>query len=251
METVGPTTRRECYQGFSRCPNRKSTPPSSHSKPKDLFYGAVFIQAFRKSNGATVVCSRASIAWTLNRLRAEIQPVSLENYQRDVLLAWQRADAEHRAEGVAGVETVLDLFDGMELAAAAWEPEVLALRVKDYSPQWLDQLCLKGKVGWGRLSPPQTPNARALNPLPSTPISVFDRENLPTWVELSNNQLPTDLTPDTHNQSLTHCPVRERCFSRNCFAKRSFCHRASRRLSANWPRKGAQRRTVLKVCARS
>jgi ATP-dependent Lhr-like helicase len=110
---------------------------------------------------------------TLHRLRAEIQPVSLENFQR-FLLAWQRVDKEHRAEGPAGVETVLDLLDGMELAAAAWEPEVLALRVKDYTPQWLDQLCLTGRIGWGRLSPPQNPNARASTPLRSTPVSVFD-----------------------------------------------------------------------------
>jgi ATP-dependent Lhr-like helicase len=133
---------------------------------------------------------------TLNRLRAEIQPVTLENFQR-FLLAWQRADNENRAEGAAGVQTVLDLFDGMELAAAAWEPEVLALRVKDYRPEWLDQLCLKGRVGWGRLSPPQNPNARALIPLPSTPVSVFDRENLAHWMQLSNRPLPTELAPDT------------------------------------------------------
>ena len=133
---------------------------------------------------------------TLNRLRAEIQPVSLENFQR-FLLAWQRVDKEHRAEGPAGVETVLDLLDGMELAAAAWEPEVLALRVKDYTPQWLDQLCLTGRVGWGRLSPPQNPNSRTSTPLRSTPISVFDRENLASWLELSCTQPPTQFTPDT------------------------------------------------------
>ena len=133
---------------------------------------------------------------TLNRLRAEIQPVSLENFQR-FLLAWQRVDKEHRAEGPAGVETVLDLLDGMELAAAAWEPEVLALRVKDYTPLWLDQLCLTGRIGWGRLSPPQPPNSRASAPLRSTPISVFDRENLARWLELSGRPSPAGFGPDT------------------------------------------------------
>ncbi len=85
----------------------------------------------------------------------------------------------------------------MELAAAAWEPEVLALRVRDYTPQWLDQLCLTGRAGWGRLSPPQNLNARALIPLRSTPVSLFDRDNLATWLELSNRPFPTDFTPDT------------------------------------------------------
>jgi ATP-dependent helicase Lhr and Lhr-like helicase len=133
---------------------------------------------------------------TLNRLRAEIQPVSLQDFQR-FLLAWQRVDPEHRAEGPAGVESVLELLDGMELAAAAWEPDVLALRVKDYTPQWLDQLCLAGRVGWGRLSPPQNLNARAVTPLRSTPIALFDREHLAAWLELSNRPFPPDLTPDT------------------------------------------------------
>ena len=133
---------------------------------------------------------------TLNRLRAEIQPVSLENFQR-YLLAWQRVNPEHRAEGAAGVETVLELLDGMELAAAAWEPDVLALRVKDYAPQWLDQLCLTGRVGWGRLSPPQQLNGRGAGPLRSTPIAVFDRDNLASWKELSTRQAPPEFTPDT------------------------------------------------------
>jgi ATP-dependent Lhr-like helicase len=30
---------------------------------------------------------------------------------------------------------------------------VLARRIVDYDPKWLDQLCLTGAVGWGRLSP--------------------------------------------------------------------------------------------------
>ena len=47
---------------------------------------------------------------TINRLRAEIQPVSLADFQR-FLLAWQRVDAGHRAEGPEGVEAVLELLD--------------------------------------------------------------------------------------------------------------------------------------------
>jgi ATP-dependent Lhr-like helicase len=133
---------------------------------------------------------------TLNRLRAEIQPVTIANFQR-FLLAWQRVDNEHRTEGPAGVEAVLELLDGMGLAAAAWEPEVLALRVKDYTPQWLDQLCLTGRIGWGRLSPPQNTNARSPVPLRSTPIFLFDRTNLAPWLELSTPPAPADFTPDT------------------------------------------------------
>src|SRR5207253_419527 len=41
---------------------------------------------------------------TINRLRSEIQPVSIAQFQR-FLLTWQRVDAEHRAEGPEGVES--------------------------------------------------------------------------------------------------------------------------------------------------
>ncbi|HEX4119837.1 MAG TPA: DEAD/DEAH box helicase [Verrucomicrobiae bacterium] len=195
MEVIGPTTGRDLAKNLAL--------PEGEIETALLALEAEgFILRGRFHPGVSEIewCDRRLLArihrLTLNRLRAEIQPVTLENFQR-FLLAWQRVDAEHRTEGAAGVETVLDLLDGMELAAAAWEPEVLALRVKDYIPQWLDQLCLKGRVGWGRLSPPQNPNGRSLAPLPSTPISVFDRGNLATWQTLSNRELPTEFTPDT------------------------------------------------------
>ena len=133
---------------------------------------------------------------TINRLRAEIQPVSLADFQR-FLLAWQRVDAGHRAGGPEGVEAVLELLDGYELPAAAWEPEVLALRVKEYAPQWLDRLCFTGRIGWGRLVPPQNQKARAFTPLRSSPVSLFARENLVDWRELSAAKGPPELLPDT------------------------------------------------------
>jgi len=133
---------------------------------------------------------------TINRLRAEIQPVSLADLQR-FLLAWQRVDAEHRAEGPEGVATILELLEASELPAAAWEPEVLALRAKEYTPQWLDQLCFTGRVGWGRLTPPQNQKARAFAPLRSSPVSLFSRENLKYWLALSDAVSVAEFSSDT------------------------------------------------------
>ena len=65
---------------------------------------------------------------TIDRLRAEIQPVSAQDFYR-FLFAWQRADAEHRAEGPEGLQSVLEQLDGCELPLAAWESAVLAARV--------------------------------------------------------------------------------------------------------------------------
>jgi ATP-dependent helicase Lhr and Lhr-like helicase len=132
---------------------------------------------------------------TINRLRAEIQPVSIAEFQR-FLLAWQRVDTEHRNEGLEGVRGALELLDGYELPASAWEPEVLALRVKDYTPAWLDQLCFTGRIGWGRLTLPQTSTGRPLTPVRSSPVSLFTRENLSSWLTLSGTSAFAQFTPD-------------------------------------------------------
>jgi len=133
---------------------------------------------------------------TINRLRAEIKPVSLAEFQR-FLLAWQRVDPEHRAEGPDGLNAVLEQLDGYELPAAAWEPEVLAQRVKDYTPQWLDHLCFSGRIGWGRLSPPQNQTGKPFNPVRSSPVSIFSRSNLAHWLYLSSAPGAFELSPDT------------------------------------------------------
>ncbi|PWU10809.1 MAG: ATP-dependent DNA helicase, partial [Verrucomicrobia bacterium] len=131
---------------------------------------------------------------TLNRLRAEIQPVTLAEFQR-YLLAWQRVAVEDRAQGPEGVLAVLEALDGYECAAAAWEPEVLALRVKEYDPRWLDQLCFTGRIGWGRLGPPQ--NGRLAGPIRSSPVSLFLRENLGHWLALATSPPEHESSPET------------------------------------------------------
>jgi ATP-dependent Lhr-like helicase len=133
---------------------------------------------------------------TINRLRAEIQPVPMADFLR-FLLAWQRVAPEYRLEGPEGLFSLLELLDGYELAAGAWEPEILSARVKNYDPHWLDQLCFTGRVGWGRLVPPQRHNGRPLTPIRSSPISLFLRESLPYWLALAPAVPAPDLVPDT------------------------------------------------------
>ena len=161
--------------------------------------GFVLRGTFHSTEAEMEWCDRRLLArihrLTIHGLRAEIQPVSLADFQR-FLVAWQRAGAEQRAEGPEGVRAVLDLLDGYELPAAAWEPEVLALRVKGYSPAWLDQLCFTGRIGWGRLTPPQKSTGRPATPVRSSPISLFQRENLRHWLTLSESPWREDFSPD-------------------------------------------------------
>jgi ATP-dependent Lhr-like helicase len=130
---------------------------------------------------------------TIDRLRAEIQPVSVHDFYR-FLFAWQRADQEHRTEGLEGLQSVLELLDCCELPLAAWESAVLPARVADYDPEWLDRLCFSGRVGWGRLSTPQNSNARASAPLRTSPIALYLRENLADWLTLTQPNSAVELS---------------------------------------------------------
>src|SRR5205814_9340775 len=130
---------------------------------------------------------------TIDRLRAVIQPVSAQDFYR-FLFAWQRVDAEHRVEGPEGLQSVLEQLDGCELPLASWESAVLSARVSDYDPEWLDRLCFGGRVGWARLSSPQHPNARATAPLRTSPIALFQRENLDDWLSLGSIRSTIELS---------------------------------------------------------
>jgi ATP-dependent Lhr-like helicase len=123
-------------------------------------------------------CDRRLLArihrYTLNRLRAEIEPVSAAQFMR-FLLHWQHVAGEDQVKGPEGLMAVVGQLEGFELAAAAWEYDVLPARVSDYDASHIDQLCLSGRVAWGRL----TPGSKA--PLRSSPIAVMPREHLGRW----------------------------------------------------------------------
>ncbi|MEP6586475.1 MAG: DEAD/DEAH box helicase [Candidatus Udaeobacter sp.] len=149
-------------------------------------------RAIQRGGGAASTeqewCDRRLLArihrLTIDRLRAEIQPVSVHDFYR-FLFTWQRADQEQRVEGPEGLQSVLEQLDGCELPLAAWESAVLPARVADYDPEWLDRLCFSGRVGWGRLSTPQNSSGRASAPLRTSPIALYLRENLADWLTLT------------------------------------------------------------------
>src|SRR5205823_3793075 len=97
-------------------------------------------------------CDRRLLArihrYTLNRLRAEIEPVSPADFMR-FLFAWQHVDRSARLVGVDGLRAAIGQLEGLELAAGAWEGAVLPARIDGYDPSMLDTLCLTGEVGWG------------------------------------------------------------------------------------------------------
>ena len=89
---------------------------------------------------------------TLGKLRREIEPVTAAQFMR-WLLRWQHVAPGTQPLGERGTLEVVRQLQGFEGPANAWEREILARRIAGYDPKVLDQLCLTGAVGWGRLSP--------------------------------------------------------------------------------------------------
>ena len=122
---------------------------------------------------------------TVGMLRKQIEPVTAAAFMR-WLLRWQHVAPGTQVVGERGALEVLQQLQGFEIPANAWERQVLARRIAGYDPAWLDQLCLTGAVGWGRLSPhPATIDsagtAAASTPSENAP-AVRQRRVIPTSV---------------------------------------------------------------------
>jgi ATP-dependent Lhr-like helicase len=132
-------------------------------------------------------CERALLArihrYTLNQLRAEIEPVGPADFMR-FLFAWQHVGPSDRLTGIDGLREVLGTLDGFELAGAAWERSVLPSRIAGYDPAMLDMLCLAGELGWARLSPPAVERTEPPRLTPATAVAIFFREHAEAWQSL-------------------------------------------------------------------
>jgi ATP-dependent Lhr-like helicase len=133
---------------------------------------------------------------TVATLRKQIEPVTAAQFM-NWLLRWQHVAPGTQVVGERGTLEVLQQLQGFEIPANAWERQILARRIVDYDPKWLDQLCLTGAVGWGRLSPhpatldysspakSESPNGdsgplqrrRRVIPTSVAPITFFVRED--------------------------------------------------------------------------
>jgi ATP-dependent Lhr-like helicase len=125
---------------------------------------------------------------TVATLRKQIAPVTAAQFM-NWLLRWQHIAPGTQMRGEHGTLEVIRQLQGFEIPASAWERFILARRITDYDPANLDQLCLAGAVGWGRLSPhPATlettgtdengrENRRRVIPTRVAPIAFFVRED--------------------------------------------------------------------------
>jgi len=125
---------------------------------------------------------------TVATLRKQIEPMTAAQFM-NWLLRWQHLAPGTQVRGEHGTLEVLRQLQGFEIPASAWERYVLGRRIAGYDPAHLDQLCLAGAVGWGRLSPhPATIDSggnngeggerrRRVIPTRVAPIAFFVRED--------------------------------------------------------------------------
>lgn len=110
------------------------------------------------TEGSEQWCERRLLArihrLTLAGARRRVRPVDPQTFLR-FLCDYHHVTESSRLEGRHSLTEVLWQLQGFELAASAWEADVLPSRLKEYDPQWLDDLTMHGEVIWGRLRTPQ------------------------------------------------------------------------------------------------
>ena len=139
-------------------------------------------------------CDRSLLARihrrTVTALRREIEPVAASDFIR-FLFRWQHCAPGSQLHGEAGLREVITQLTGYEAPASAWESSLFKGRVANYKPEWLDNLCLRGEVAWGRLTPPdmksnlmpvvEGESFRRLTPTSMAPISFVRRDDI-AWM---------------------------------------------------------------------
>jgi len=151
--------------------------------------------------GKATLAAERSHEWCERRLLARIHRLTVATLRKQVapvtaaqfmawLLRWQHIAPGTQVEGERATLEVLRQLQGFEIPASAWERHVLSARIKNYDPKCLDDLCLTGAVGWGRLSPhPATledsnSGKRRVIPTSVAPITFFIREEA-DWMSAS------------------------------------------------------------------
>lgn len=82
---------------------------------------------------------------SLARLRREVEPVDAAAYARFLPL-WHGLDRPRR--GVDAVAEAVTALQGAPIVASTLEPDVMAVRVRDYRPGDIDELLTSGELVW-------------------------------------------------------------------------------------------------------
>jgi ATP-dependent helicase Lhr and Lhr-like helicase len=133
---------------------------------------------------------------TVGIKRRQTEPVSPSTFMR-WLLGWQHLLPETQLTGEDGLLEALSMLEGFEAPAVEWERTILPSRVENYDPRWLDQLCLSGAIGWGRVSPHPAfhegkgSGPQRVIPTSAAPITFYLRDSA-AWIDLALREHAVD-----------------------------------------------------------
>lgn len=175
---------------FSALPISNDTVPTTAIIPSAGGAGAESVT----NSQPTEWCHRRLLArihrLTLDGLRKQIEPVTVDVFIR-FLARHHGLLTPYRRGGSNGLYEAIAQLQGIDIPAVAWEREILPSRIDQYRSDALDELCLTGEVGWGRLFPPPR-NQDKSRPMASltrvAPISLFLREDS-TWLAANSPEL--------------------------------------------------------------
>jgi ATP-dependent Lhr-like helicase len=190
LEAIGPTTTAELARSLAVSEDAVTVALAALEAE-----GVVFRGSFRPG-GQAEWCERRLLARihraTIDRLRSEIEPVTQQDFLR-FLFTWQRVEPGAKLAGPTGVAAALELLEGFEAPASAWESDLLPSRLEEYDAAWLDGLCLAGQTSWLR----RTPSGSGATPVRATPIALVPRTAVNHWRALAiANPNATPLSPD-------------------------------------------------------
>jgi ATP-dependent Lhr-like helicase len=150
--------------------------------------GAVMRGGFNAADAAEW-CDRRLLArihrGTRDKLRAEFQPVPPAQFMR-FLFRWHQLgtpEGDDTRQGESGLADVLRQLEGHAAPAPAWEQDLLAARVGDYTPAMLDRLCAVGRVAWWRPTEAKDAANAKRGPVRGTPVLLCERDALAHWQE--------------------------------------------------------------------
>ena len=177
LEAFGPATAAELADGFGMRPDALAAPLAALEQR-----GIVMRGRYSKAD-TDQWCERRLLArihrLTLSRLRSEIEPVTVADYQR-FLFRWQGLGSCRR-EGVEALRAILSELKGLTPPAVAWEREILPARLTHYDAGLLDELSAAGDVVWWRPPPRTAGSSRPSSTVAASSIAILPRSELAMW----------------------------------------------------------------------
>ncbi|HUG85130.1 MAG TPA: helicase-related protein, partial [Euzebya sp.] len=152
---------------------------------------------------------------SLAALRKEVEAVGPETLARFVP-AWQGAAMTPRTPGVDRTFEVVEQLQGAPVPASILERDVLACRIRGYTPAWLDELAAAGEIVWAGLGPLAGGDGR---------VGLYLRDQAP--VLLQPPEPVGDLGP-VHAALLAHLTGRGASFWADLYGEALHAHRRDR-----------------------